>query len=389
MILRTYNSLGASTLFLVVFGALSVQWAVASDLSSPQSLNTPLSSPAPAIGSPMTPVSQLDGVQFVSGTPSQILLTKDGKQYLIDTSNQTIFEVTPSADPHSETEGQKSDNMPKKDMPASEEKKKEEDTYYAEGIVLWTLPTSQPIEKKALLLNFTHRWAWDRAFAEGSPANFFGMDGFSVSSFGLTYGFTNRLSGGAYRVPSALGRIIQLSLGFQVSREDQGQPFSSAFRVAVEGANHFTKNYVTDLEFSLARSIRKRAQLYFVPTVSLNSRPLLAPFGEAPNLAGKTTTALGFGLSVDVRPTVAIIGEVIQRVSGLPSGSGLTEEGHNHPAFMFGIQKKIFRHTFTLGLTNSPGTTLSQRSATRGALGFPEDSLNGLTFGFNLYRRLF
>jgi hypothetical protein len=387
MLLRTSNSLGVASLFLVVFGALSVQWAVASDLPSPQELNSPFSSVVGGAEHVLVSVSQVDGIQFVTGTPSQILLTKDGKQYLIDTTNQKIFEVTSSSDPSPGDQGQKTETIPKKDIPVPEAKKKEEDIYYTEDIVLWNLPTSHPIEKKALLVNFTHRWAFDRAFAEGSPANFFGMDGFSVSSFGLTYGLTNRLYGGAYRVPSALGRILQLSLGYQVSREDHGHPFSSAFRVAVEGANHFTKNYVTDLEFSLARTIRKRAQVYFVPAVSLNCRPLLAPFGEIPNLPGKTTTALGFGLSVDIRPTVALIGEVIQRVSGLTSG--LTDEGDNHPAFMFGIQKKFYRHTFTLGLTNSPGTTLSQRSATRQALGFPEDSLNGLTFGFNLYRRLF
>jgi hypothetical protein len=57
---------------------------------------------------------------------------------------------------------------------------------------------------------------------------------------------------------------------------------------------------------------------------------------------------------------------------------------------MFGIQKKIYRHSFTLGLTNSPGTTISQRSATRDSLqGIDDDTFRGLTFGFNLSRRLF
>ncbi len=376
----------------VLYSMFPLQTTMATDL--PSTAISPGTQFIPEVKHSMTPVSRLDGVQFVTGTSSQVLLSKDGKQYLIDTSEQKIFEVTSSpSDNTQESQTQNPVTTARKDPPTANDaenkekdnKKKEKDTYYTEDIVLWNLPTSHPIEKKALMVNFTHRWAFDRAFADGSASNLFGMDGFSISSFGLTYGLTNRLSVGAYRVPSALARIIQLSFGVQLSREDQGHPFSSRFRVAVEGANHFTRNYDTDLELSFAKSIRRRAQVYFVPTVSLNSRPLGIPFAGAPAVKGETTTALGGGLSIEVRPTVSLIGEIIKRTSGL------TDEEGKRPAFMLGIQKKIYRHTFTLGLTNSPGTTLLQRSATRQALGpgFREDSWSGLTLGFNLYRRLF
>ena len=161
------------------------------------------------------------------------------------------------------------------------------------------------------------------------------------------------------------------------------QPLSSSIRVGVEGTNHFRNKYITSLELALARSIKNRAQIYFTPTVSFNNRPLTVVAGDVFDptpYEGETTTALGAGLSVDIRPTVAILGEAIYRVDG--------RLGVIRPAFMLGIQKKVFRHSFTIGVTNSPGTTMSTRSATRGAYGY-DDTFGGLTIGFNLSRRLF
>jgi hypothetical protein len=100
------------------------------------------------------------------------------------------------------------------------------------------------------------------------------MDGFSISSLGFTYGITNRWFAGIYRTPTTFGRILQLSTGLQLSRENAGHPFSSSIRVGVEGTDHFRNKYITSLELAFARSIKNRAQIYFTPTVSFNNRPL-------------------------------------------------------------------------------------------------------------------
>lgn len=254
---------------------------------------------------------------------------------------------------------------------------------YVEDINLWRLPATHPLDKRELLLDFTHRFSYDTTFTgSGRPAILFGLDGFSISSFGFTYGITDRFFGGIYRVPTALGRSIEMYGGAQLAQESKGQPFSSTARIAAEGVNHFTENYVTSLELAFAKSLKQQAQIYFVPTGSFNDRPMMDAFGDLPPRPGVTTTALGAGLSLNIRPSVAFITEGNQRVSG--------RLGVHRPAFMFGIQKKVFRHSFTLGVTNSPGTTLSQRSATRASLrGSPDDTFSGLTLGFNLSRRLF
>ncbi len=208
------------------------------------------------------------------------------------------------------------------------------------------------------------------------------MDGFSVSSFGLTYGLTDRFFVGAYRVPTALGRELQFGVGAQLTQEELGQPFSSIVRVSVEGTNDFRNEYITSMEFALAKTIKKRSQFYFVPSISFNNRSLQDVINLQFNGKGETTVALGAGVSIDIRPTVAFVAEASPRVLGLL--------GTQRASFMLGVQKKIFRHSFTFGFTNSPGTSISQRSATRSALypGF-SDSWSGLGIGFNISRRLF
>src|SRR5205823_5086706 len=41
----------------------------------------------------LSPISKLEGVQFINNSTSQILLERDGKRYLVDTQSRTIHEV--------------------------------------------------------------------------------------------------------------------------------------------------------------------------------------------------------------------------------------------------------------------------------------------------------
>jgi uncharacterized beta barrel domain-containing protein DUF5777 len=379
-----------SSLILLTLVPLCLR-AVAQVPGKPTSaISNELTSAAPTLAEAQSvPVPRLEGLEFVNGSGSQILLERDGKRYLIDTKSQTIREFVPTAvasvqDPAQP--GQAGTAPPQATPAAKPEEKKEAETYYTEDIVLWNLPTAMHLPKKALMIDFTHRFAFNEAFEPGAISNLFGMDGMSLSALGFTYGITDRFFSGIYRTPTPFGRIIQLSAGAQLLREDLGHPFSSTFRVGVEGTDHFRSKYITSLEIAVARSIKNRAQIYFSPTVSFNNRPLQVIANDVfipTRVDGDTTVAVGGGISVDIRPTVAILGEAIYRVS--------ERLGEHRPSFMLGIQKKIYRHSFTLGVTNSPGTTLSTRSATRGSYagGTFDDTFGGLTIGFNISRRLF
>lgn len=255
--------------------------------------------------------------------------------------------------------------------------------------LLFSLPTGREVEEHGLYVNFTHRFPYDPAFSgPGRAGELFGLDNFALASFGLRYGVTNRLSVSAFRSSSIIGRPIQLMAAYSVLDEHHEDPFNMVVRVSIEGQNNFRKNYAQNIEGIFSRSLTGRAQFYVVPTMSFDARPLVQASGfessDIPDLPGVNTFSIGIGAAYDIRPTVALIAEVI------PTLLNASELGIHRPAYSFGIQKKIFRHAFTLGLTTSPAVTVSQRAATRAEfLGEPSaDTPSGLFFGFDLMRQI-
>ena len=261
--------------------------------------------------------------------------------------------------------------------------------YQAGDDRLFTLPTGRPVDEHAVIVNFTHRFAYDSAVTgQARGAELFGLDNFALSSFGLRYGVTDKLSVDVWRSPSFIGRPIQLMAAYNIFDEHHEEPFNLTFRVSVEGQNNFRKNYTENLEMIVSRSLTSRAQIYFVPTASFNDRRLVQGSLESnqiPDEPGINAFSIGAGLAVDIRPTVALIAEVI------PTVVGGIELGIHRPPFSFAIQKKLYRHAFTFGFTTSPGTTVSQRAGTNATfLNSPSaDTPAGLFLGFDLTRRIY
>jgi len=254
--------------------------------------------------------------------------------------------------------------------------------------VLFSLPTGRAVDRNGLYVNFSHRFPYDPAFTgTGRGEQLFGLDGFAIPSLGLRYGVTDRLSISLWRSPSIIGRPIQLMAAYNILDEHQGSPLNMAVRFSVEGQNNFRKNYTENIEAIFSRSLTSRAQIYLVPTVSFNDRPLVQSGDQSsqiPDLPGTNAFSLGVGGALDIRPTVALVAEVI------PTLVNGRELGIHRPAYSFGFQKKIWRHSFTLGLTTSPGTTVSERADTRATLlRQPNaDTPSGMFFGFDLTRQI-
>jgi mono/diheme cytochrome c family protein len=255
--------------------------------------------------------------------------------------------------------------------------------------MLFALPTGRPVDKHAVIVNFTHRFAFDSAVSgPARGAELFGLDNFSLSSFGFRYGVTDRLSVDVWRSPSFIGRPIQLMAAYNIMEERHEQPFNLTFRASIEGQDNFRKNYTENLEAIVSRSLTSRAQIYVVPTASFNDRRLVMGgllSDQIPDEPGINAFSIGVGVAVDIRPTVALIAEVI------PTVMNGTELGIHRPPFSFAIQKKIYRHAFTFGFTTSPGTTVSQRAGTNATfLNEPgADTPGGLFLGFDLTRRIY
>jgi mono/diheme cytochrome c family protein len=261
--------------------------------------------------------------------------------------------------------------------------------YQAGDDLLFSLPTGRAVDEHGLYVNFTHRFPYDAAFTgPGRGGELFGLDNFALASLGLRYGVTDKLSVSIFRSSTLIGRPIQLMAAYSILDEHHEAPLNVTVRVSIEGQNNFSKNYTQNIEGIFSRSITSRAQFYAVPTLSFDARPLVQATGfqsaDIPDLPGVNTFSIGLGAAYDIRPTVALIAEVI------PTLWNASELGIHRPAYSFGIQKKLFRHAFTLGLTTSPGVTVSQRAGTRAEfLGEPSaDTPGGLFFGFDLMRQI-
>lgn len=324
-------------------------------------------------------VAQSDKPQVNFVSDSEAVIEINGKRYTINTREKTVSElaVAPTAE-----------KGPEKTVatlaPAKTEPEPPANVYRQVDVRLINLPTAIPLPKGSLWMDFTHR------FPFGEPtdkAGLFGLDSIAYPSFGVLYGVTDRIHVGAYRSPGGVERPIQLFAGASLLDEQKGDPLSVQARVGLEGRDNFQRNFTTSFEFTFARSITRHAQLYVVPTVSVGDRPL--GIGSEQNYPGETAMALGVGAAVNIRPTVALMAEANMRLNEdaryLNLGNGI-----HRPAFGFAIQKSSVsrRHSFTLTFSNSPGTTMSQRSMTRGLFGV-DDGMQGLTIGFNLSRRIF
>ncbi len=257
---------------------------------------------------------------------------------------------------------------------------------------LFSLPTGRRLDRHGVYVNFTHRFAYDPAFSGTARGGaLLGLDGISISSFGLAYGVTDKLSVSIYRSPTLIGRPIEMMATYNFFDEHDGQPLNAAVRVSLDGLNDFDRMFSENIEGVFSKSINihpVKAQIYFVPTVSFNDRRLFSPSSyetsSFPSLPGYNAISIGIGGAIDIRPTTALIAEVIPTLyNGRPLGI-------HRPAYSFGIQKKIWRHAFTFGFSNSPGTTVSQRSGTDASfLGAPSaDTPSGLFVGFDLTRQV-
>jgi mono/diheme cytochrome c family protein len=255
--------------------------------------------------------------------------------------------------------------------------------------VLVSLPTGRPTDRHGVYVNFAHRFPYQPAFTgPNEGATLFGLDNVAIPSFGVRYGVTDNLSVSVFRAPSLINRPIQLMAGYNILQERKGALFNLMVRVSIEGQDNFRKNYTENIEGIFSRSITRHAQFYLVPTFSFNDRRLIQPVSFASSSIldepGMYAFSLGTGVAVDVRPTVALLAEVI------PTFLNARALDIHRPVFAFGIQKKIWRHAFTLGLTTSPGTTVSQRAATAASfLNEPgADTLGHLFIGFDLTRQI-
>jgi hypothetical protein len=349
------------------------------------------------------------GISFVEGSSSQVIVERDGTKYIVDLATHQIRPADAAGElvvvASKQTVAEPAQSATEK--PGSPKSAKSK-VYKAGDDLLFNVPTGRRVDRHSLTINFTHRFPFEAAFTgAGRGDTLLGLDDFSISSLGLRYGVTSKFYVFAYRSPSIIGRPIEMMAAYNFLDEHDGNPLNAAVRFSVDGQNDFSSNFADNFELILSRSVTRHAQLYAVPTFTIHQRPLISNPGgsladaipnqpcSAPLAAGiaasfharpcANTFSLAAAISVDIRPTVALVAEVT------PTLVNATELAIHRPEYAFGIQKKIWRHAFTLGLSNGPGSIVSERGGTRATfLQNPNsDTPSGMFIGFDLTRQLF
>ena len=350
-------------------------------------------------------------VSFDPNSPGVVIVeSPSGEKLRIDTNAKTVAALAETpAEKHDETH-----EAAARDKREAEKQARGTDNETFDYKLI-NLPTPKRVPRHSINVEFTHRFAEPLRSLEGEREeehasrisnDLLGLDSLSVSSFGLTYGVTDRLYVRAYRSPistKGLSKTIELGAGFHLLDEAGRSPVEMQLYGSIEGDRNFTETYTENIQLMVSRSVTEYAHVFFSPAVHINSngqgrfnpRPEdFFPFD--PTVAafklGQHTGSFGFGVDAKIRPSVALMFEFTPRV-GFKMGRvdpifdskfnriGLVNE--SEPEIGFGIQKRIGRHVFALTFSNTQATTTARYNSSNLVL-----SPSNWTIGFNLFRRL-
>ena len=232
-----------------------------------------------------------------------------------------------------------------------------------------------PYERGAFSLRFSHRFEQGVLNCGQNCAGIgelYGLDSFSLSSFGGELGITRRLAATVYRSP--VNKTIEMGGVFQLLRQKGREPLSASFRVTVEGRDNFQDHYTTNLVFPVSRSISNIAEVFVDPMVGFNSNPFALPAAPSVPLGiTRCQSSGGWIRRQHPHPAAHRLRHGVESASvRLPYG-GLPQH------LLFRPLRSTNAHVFELVLSNTVATTTSQ------AVSF---GLDQLSLGFNIYRRV-
>jgi len=339
-------------------------------------------------------------VTFDESEPGVVIVESNGERVRIDTKAKTFASVRadeqlpgpgPAIEPHPALAARQSDNS-KPPEP------------YDYRIV--NVPTPKRVPRHSLSVNFTHRFQQPIKPLKDSDDDLLGLDSFAVSSFGLTYGITDKLYASVYRSPLCQGTLcktIEIGLGYHLLDEAGRSPLALSAYASVEGDDNFRRRFTYNLQAMIGRSVTKYANVFFSPAVHINAngngRFNPRPEDIPPDLPagdfrlGTHTGSFGFGVNGRIRPTVSLLFEYTPRVgfklgeinvvTDDQTGEILRLENNSEAEIGFGVEKRIGRHVFSLTFSNTQTTTTSRYNSSNLVLPPKRFSI-----GFNIYRRL-
>ena len=347
-------------------------------------------------------------ITFDDKDPSIIYVESNGESYRVNSVTKAIERVAKTTTTATSAVPANPGNTAGKDKDKGDQKRDPYD--YSSGrepydYRLVNVPTPKKVPKGTWNLSFNHRFSQPLSPFKASAPALLGLDSNSASSFGITYGITNKLYFTGYRSPlcqKGLCRTVELGLGYHFTDQNDRSPLAVSAYASIEGNDNFTEEYTYNIQTMISRRFGKRVFAFFSPAVHLNSngqhRFNPRPSDYFPPAIAATTFKLpthgasfGMGAQVRITPSVSGIFEFTPR-TGFKLGRVQSILGPNftisgfrnlsEPEMGIGVQYRIGDHAFTLTLSNTQTTTTSKYNSSNLVL-----SPSHLIIGFNLFRR--
>lgn len=377
---------------LIAFGAIAILTAIPS-IARAQTADTakPASGDAPKVtvdpNDPTIMIIESNGERLRVNT-----VTKSVEKLPADAADKPAEQTTPATTPAAADE-------PKEDFYAYESGDEPFDTR------LVNVPTPRKVPKGTWNINFTHRFSKPlNPLSESGPL-LLGFDSMSASSFGVSYGITDKLYVSAYRSPlcmRGLCRTIEVGFGYHFADQSKRSPLAFSAYASVEGNYNFTQEYTYNLQAMLSRRFGKRVFLFFSPAIHLNTNGQRRFNPRAEDYFPEATVAntfklpahgasFGFGAQVRITPNVSAmfeftprIGFKLGRVDPIfdPNFEVTGFQNVSKPEMGIGAMYTVGKHSFTLTLSNTQTTTTSKYNSSNLVL-----APRRLIIGFNLFRR--
>ncbi len=355
-------------------------------------------------------------VTFDEGSPGVIFIESNGERIRIDANKKTVAQISAlteinAVETPKKEEIAKVETKPEEPKPETKSKKQEESVYdFDEGdepydYRIVNVPTPKKVPKGTWNLFFAHRFSQPIHPLSESGKTLLGFDSFSVSSFGVSYGITDKLYVSASRSPlcqRGLCRTIEVGLGYNWFAQDKNSPFALTTYASIEGNDNFTEEYTYNLQTMLSARLGKRIYLFFSPAVHLNSNgqhrfnPRATDYFPTANAANSfklptNGASFGFGATVLITHDIAALFDFAPRIGfKLGQVNPIFDNNFNvtgfknvsEPSIGFGVQKNIGKHSFALTFSNTQTSTTSRYNSSNLVL-----KPRRLTIVFNLSRR--
>ena len=131
-------------------------------------------------------------IKFDETAPGVVIVESGGKRLRVDTATKTISPLADAEPATAPIGGEKS-------AAAADYRERTEAEPYDYRLI--NVPTPKRVPRHSLNLNFTHRFQQPLRPIKESDDDLLGLDSTSVSSFGASYGITDRIYFNAYRSP--------------------------------------------------------------------------------------------------------------------------------------------------------------------------------------------